>query len=135
MAKNSQFLSNSALTKPQLSPFEYTNHLYVWVIEIIHYSRSVRLVMGDVSYVEAIYFIYVTISTIGFGDFVIRFEQHKDYDRVVRYPTFAFNGKILLSLPKRYNRHSIFLCWKYLVILKICMHHEILKMVFIYWSM
>ena len=39
--------------------------------------------MGDVSYVEAVYFIYVTISTIGFGDFVIRFEQHADYNRVV----------------------------------------------------
>ena len=35
------------------------------------------------SYIEAIYFIYVTISTIGFGDFVIRFEEQEDYNRVV----------------------------------------------------
>ena len=40
--------------------------------------------MGDdTTYTEAVYFIYVTISTIGFGDFVIRFEDQNDYNRVV----------------------------------------------------
>ena len=40
--------------------------------------------MGDdTTYTQAIYFIYVTISTIGFGDFVIRFEDQNDYNRVV----------------------------------------------------
>ena len=47
------------------------------------FFRSVRLIMGDVTYIQAIYFIYVTISTIGFGDFVIRFEEQSDYNRVV----------------------------------------------------
>lgn len=40
-----------------------------------------------VSYVEAVYFIFVTVSTIGFGDFVIRFEDQADHNRLVRTGT------------------------------------------------
>lgn len=68
------------------------------ILFVIFSAGSVRLVMGDVSYVEAIYFIYVTISTIGFGDFVIRFEQHKDYDRVMILIMWAVSLYVGMSL-------------------------------------
>ena len=47
------------------------------------YYRSVKLIMKGATYTEAIYFIYVTISTIGFGDFVIRFEEESEVNRLV----------------------------------------------------
>ena len=46
--------------------------------------RSTRMIIDNISYTEAIYFIYVTISTIGFGDFVIRFENQTKLNRAVR---------------------------------------------------
>ncbi|XP_063689938.1 potassium channel subfamily K member 15-like [Bolinopsis microptera] len=67
---------------------------------VIFSAGSVRLIMGDVTYIQAIYFIYVTISTIGFGDFVIRFEEQSDYNRVMILALWAlalYLGMSILS--------------------------------------
>ena len=58
--------------------------------------------MGDdTTYTEAVYFIYVTISTIGFGDFVIRFEDQNDYNRVVSSNVDRTKQQMLTKWPKR----------------------------------
>ena len=59
--------------------------------------------MGDnTTYSEAVYFIYVTISTIGFGDFVIRFEDQNDYNRVVSN-TRNYNRVVSNKIGQNFN--------------------------------
>lgn len=70
------------------------------ILFVIFSAGSVRLSVSDMSYIESFYFIYVTISTIGFGDFVIRFEQETDFNRVMILALWALSlyvGMAILS--------------------------------------
>lgn len=103
----------------ELGTFLVTSALLV--LFIIFSAGSVRLMIEGVSYVEAVYFIFVTVSTIGFGDFVIRFEDQADHNRLLILCVWAFAvyfGMSILSATimsvmarAKQNYRAVFRLW------------------------
>jgi len=88
---------NKGQGKKDIGTFIATCSLLIFFV--IFSAGSVRLIMGDdTTYTQAIYFIYVTISTIGFGDFVIRFEDQNDYNRVMILALWALALYVGMSI-------------------------------------